>query len=285
VNTFAGPAGPSAGANTVSPWLVLLLATACGFIAANMYYAQPLAGPISAALGFSQGTTGLIVTMTQVGCGMGMLLVVPLGDLFENRRLALILLGIIAIASLGAALAFNPLSFLIAAWFIGLGTVAVHVLVPYAAHMAPEAVRGRVVGNVMSGLLMGIMLARPVASFVASLWGWHAIYLLSAAVMAALAVLLLFILPSRRPEAKLPYAKLLANQVRTRFATDWGLSETGATGPTGNRYGDAAGHSCMAVAGPQNAVFTLETGSADRQENMQAFANTALELLLANLSK
>jgi len=82
-----------------------------------------------------------------------------------------------------------------------------------------------------------------------------------------------------------PYAKLLANQVRTRFATDWGLSETGATGPTGNRYGDAAGHSCMAVAGPQSAVFTLETGSADRQENMQAFANTALELLLANLSK
>ena len=82
-----------------------------------------------------------------------------------------------------------------------------------------------------------------------------------------------------------PYAKLLANQVRTRFAADWGLSETGATGPTGNRYGDAAGHSCMAVAGPQSAVFTLETGSADRQENMQAFANTALELLLANLSK
>jgi PncC family amidohydrolase len=82
-----------------------------------------------------------------------------------------------------------------------------------------------------------------------------------------------------------PYAKLLANQVRTRFATDWGLSETGATGPTGNRYGDAAGHSCMAVAGPQNAAFTLETGAADRQANMQKFAATALGLLLENLSK
>src|SRR3954452_14810002 len=74
-----------------------------------------------------------------------------------------------------------------------------------------------------------------------------------------------------------PYAKLLANQVRQRFATDWGLSETGATGPTGNRYGDAAGHSCMAVAGPQNTVITLETGSADRQANMQKFAKMALE--------
>jgi nicotinamide-nucleotide amidase len=81
-----------------------------------------------------------------------------------------------------------------------------------------------------------------------------------------------------------PYAKLLASQMRQRFSTDWGLSETGATGPTGNRYGDAAGHSCMAVAGPNHAVFTLETGSADRQANMQAFAKVALNLLLQNLS-
>ena len=82
-----------------------------------------------------------------------------------------------------------------------------------------------------------------------------------------------------------PYAKLLASQIRQRFATDWGLSETGATGPTGNRYGDAAGHSCMAVAGPKDAVITLETGSADRQANMQAFASAALNLLLQNLSR
>ena len=80
-----------------------------------------------------------------------------------------------------------------------------------------------------------------------------------------------------------PYARLLAAQMRQRFGADWGLSETGATGPTGNPYGDAAGHGCMAVAGPKGAVFTLETGSADRQANMQVFAKTALELLLQNL--
>ena len=80
-----------------------------------------------------------------------------------------------------------------------------------------------------------------------------------------------------------PYARLLASQMRRRFSTDWGLSETGATGPTGNRYGDAAGHSCMAIAGLKDAVFTLETGSADRQANMQVFAKTALELLLKKL--
>jgi PncC family amidohydrolase len=80
-----------------------------------------------------------------------------------------------------------------------------------------------------------------------------------------------------------PYAKLLAEQVRRRFGTDLGLSETGATGPTGNRYGDAAGHSCMAVAGSTTSVITLETGSNDRQANMQAFAKTALGLLLKQL--
>ena len=82
-----------------------------------------------------------------------------------------------------------------------------------------------------------------------------------------------------------PYAKLLASQMRTRFATDWGLSETGATGPTGNRYGDAAGHSCMAVAGVATTVITLETGSPDRLGNMHAFAGAALNLLLKELAR
>ncbi len=82
-----------------------------------------------------------------------------------------------------------------------------------------------------------------------------------------------------------PYAKLLAGQVRQRFAADWGLSETGATGPTGNRYGDAPGHSCLAVAGPAQAALTIETGNSDRLANMQAFAATALNLLWQQLSR
>ena len=81
------------------------------------------------------------------------------------------------------------------------------------------------------------------------------------------------------------YATLLASQIRRRFSADWGLSETGATGPTGNRYGDAAGHSCMAVAGLEPSAITLETGSADRLANMHVFAATALDLLLQKLSR
>jgi PncC family amidohydrolase len=82
-----------------------------------------------------------------------------------------------------------------------------------------------------------------------------------------------------------PYAKLLASQIRQRFSTDWGLSETGATGPTGNRYGDAAGHSCIGIAGLDPSAMTLETGSADRLANMHVFAATALNFLLQNLSR
>jgi nicotinamide-nucleotide amidase len=81
------------------------------------------------------------------------------------------------------------------------------------------------------------------------------------------------------------YAQLLASQIRQRFASDWGLSETGATGPTGNRYGDAAGHSCMAIAGLEQSAMTLETGRPDRLANMHLFASTALNFLLQNLSR
>ncbi len=81
------------------------------------------------------------------------------------------------------------------------------------------------------------------------------------------------------------YSRLLAEQIRRRFGTDWGLSETGATGPTGNRYGDAAGHSCMAVAGATTESMVLETGSSDRLGNMHTFAATALDLLLKQLSR
>jgi nicotinamide-nucleotide amidase len=82
-----------------------------------------------------------------------------------------------------------------------------------------------------------------------------------------------------------PYAQLLAKRLCERFSCDWALSETGATGPKGNRYGDAAGHSCMAVAGPRQSVMTLETGSTDRVGNMHVFASTALTFLLKNLSE
>ena len=189
----------------------IVLATACGLIAANLYYAQPLAGPIGAAIGLSAEATGLIVTLTQIGYRLGLLLIVPLGDLIENRSLVVGLIGIITVALLGAGFATTAPAFLASALFIGLGSVAVQVLVPYAAHLSPEAIRGRVVGNVMSGLMLGIMLARPVSSIIAEFAPWHIVFFLSAGVMILLALVLGRTLPKRVPSSKLSYAALLAS--------------------------------------------------------------------------
>lgn len=206
-------------AQAVTLWMTLLLAFACGLIAANIYYAQPLAGPIGVALGLSPGATGLIVTLTQIGYGLGLLFVVPLGDLIETRRLVLTLIGLVTLALLGAGLSMHPLPFFASALGIGLASVAVQVLVPYAAHLAPEAVRGRVVGNVMSGLMLGIMLARPVSSFIAQMASWHAVFFVSAGAMVLLALMLRLALPPRQPASTLSYRRLLASMAHLARST------------------------------------------------------------------
>ncbi len=196
---------------TISAWMTFLLAAACGLIAANLYYAQPLAGPIRASLGLSPEATGLIVTLTQIGYGLGLLLIVPLGDLLENRRLILTMIGMAALALIAAGLAPTASAFLAAALLIGLASVAVQIIVPFAAHMAPEASRGQVVGNVMSGLMAGIMLARPVSSFIADFLSWRSVFFLSTLVMGLLALVLARALPLRRPQSTLRYGDLLAS--------------------------------------------------------------------------
>jgi len=175
MSTTSTPADSSLDNETVSKLITFLLAVACGLIVANLYYAQPLVGPISASLGLSPEAAGLIVTMAQMGYGAGLLLIVPLGDLVENRNLVLCVIGVAALALFGAALSTQPLPFLFAALLIGVGSVAVQILIPYAAHLAPEAARGRVVGDVTTGLMIGIMLARPASSFIASISSWHVV--------------------------------------------------------------------------------------------------------------
>lgn len=214
MSAAAAPVALVQGAAGIPPWLTLLLATSCGLIAANIYLAQPLIGPISASLGLSPGAGGLIPTMAQLGYGAGLLLVAPLGDLIENRRLVLSILCVAILAFAGAALSTHAAAFLGAALLIGLGSVAVQVLVPYAAHLAPDATRGRVVGNVMSGLMLGIMLARPVASLITAALSWHAVFALSAVLMTALAIVLRLALPRRQPASGLRYGELLASMGR-----------------------------------------------------------------------
>src|SRR3954453_23863693 len=156
-------------------------------------------------------------------------------------------------------------------------------LVPIAEKIAARLIEGHqtiaVAESSTGGLISAALLAVPGAS---------AYFLGSAVVYTRDARRILMDIPDDAMKgirsASEPYARLLAGQIRNRFSCDWGLSETGATGPTGNRYGDAAGHSCMAVAGSsQPLAMTLETGSADRLANMHVFASTALKFLLQNL--
>jgi predicted MFS family arabinose efflux permease len=203
----------------VSPTTILTLAAACGLLVANIYYAQPLIAEIARSLGLATGAAGLIVTMSQIGYGVGLLFVVPLGDLVENRRLILISVALSAVALACAAFAPSASVFLACAAVIGLGSVAVQILIPLAAHLAPDATRGRVVGTVSSGLMIGIMLARPVSSFVAAQSSWRVMFGLSAAAMVVLAATLSRALPRRVPRTKMTYGELMGSMVHLVMAT------------------------------------------------------------------
>ena len=165
----------------------MVLALACGATVANLYYAQPLLGLLARSFGTSQGLTATVVTATQLGYAAGLVLLMPLGDLLENRRLAVVTLGFTALALLVAAAAPSLMVLAVMAVLVGVTSVVAQVLVPLAAHLAPEERRGAVVGQVMSGLLLGILLARTVSSLVAGLLGWRAIFVLSAGLMLVVA--------------------------------------------------------------------------------------------------
>lgn len=207
---------PAAAAGTA---VSILIATACGLLVADIYYAQPLVAMIAQTLGIPAAMAGLVVTLAQLGYGLGLLLIVPLGDIVENRRLVLTLIGISVLSLLGLVLAPSAGPFFVAAFCTGLGSVAVQVLVPYAAHMASDATRGRAVGNVMSGLMLGIMLARPVSSFIASFGRWQAVFEIALVALVVLAFVLARKLPPRQPSHPIGYPALLASIVRIACTT------------------------------------------------------------------
>ncbi|SLK08603.1 Predicted arabinose efflux permease, MFS family [Paenibacillus sp. RU5A] len=195
--------------NSVPSWLILLLAAACGLIAANLYYAQTVIGPISVTTGLSSAAAGLIVTLTQIGYVIGLLFIVPLSDILENKRLVTFFLIILVVALIAAAFSSHAVLFLTASLVIGISSVVAQILVPYATYLTSEEQRGRVVGNVMSGLLLGIMLARPVASFITSLLGWQAVFVFSAIIIGLLTLLLSRALPARQPQPAMKYGQLI----------------------------------------------------------------------------
>jgi predicted MFS family arabinose efflux permease len=188
---------------------VLLMAIACGAAVANIYYAQPLLSTIAHDFSVSDGTAGLMVTASQVGYAAGLVLLVPLGDLRERRRLITRIMLVTARAL--AATAASPSFILLAAALlvVGLTSVVAQILVPMASMLAAENERGRVVGHVMSGLLVGILVARTASGLIAQAGGWRLVFAVSAGLMLVLCAVLRAALPEVKPTTTLSYPALL----------------------------------------------------------------------------
>ncbi len=203
------PIASSAQQASVSFVLTFVLAVSAGAIVANIYYAQPLDGLIGAALHLPPWGVGLVMTLMQIGYGLGLVFLVPLGDLVENRRLIVAILLLNGAALLGLSLTSTISTFFVFALLVGITSATVQIIIPFSAHLAPARQRGQVVGNVMSGLLMGIMLSRPTASFLAHYGNWRLVFGLSGGLMFALALVLSFALPTFPRRSELTYGKIL----------------------------------------------------------------------------
>ena len=285
--------------DTLPPGLMLLFAFACGATVANIYYAQPLIGVISHALGMKERLAGLIVTLTQLGYGAGLFFIVSLSDLVENRRLIQAMTLVLIAGLIGVAASESVAMFMGASFLIGIGAVGTQVLVPFAVHLAPENKRGRVVGNVMAGLLTGIMLARPVSSALAAYFGWRSVFLVSAAAMLGLLALLSLRLPRRIPKGGMHYGEILLSTLRL-LATVPVLQRRafyqGSVGMVFNlfwtavplmlaeRFGfDQRGIALFALAGAGGALIAPVAGRMADKGHIRAATATAILSLLASL--
>ncbi len=205
---------PAGTPPALSAGMTLFFAATVGVIVMDLFAAQPLTGPISADLHLPPGLAGLVAMLPQLGYAAGLVLLVPLVDLLENRRLIVATLAACAAALALPAFTRSGTVFLLATLVAGAASSVIQMLVPMAAAMAPEAQRGRAVGNVMSGLMLGILLSRPLASLIAGSAGWRGFYLLAALANAAIAVVLALRLPSRTPSITAGYRALLASMGR-----------------------------------------------------------------------
>ncbi|MDR3097246.1 MAG: MFS transporter [Paraburkholderia sp.] len=192
--------------------MATLFAIACGVIVANVYYAQPLLATIAAAFGRPVSDLGYLVTLTQLGYAAGFVLIVPLGDAIDRRALVLRLLAVNIVALGVIVCSPNYAIFAAGCVLLGFTSCSTQILIPMAASLADPASRGRAVGVVMSGLLLGVLLARIVAGYVAYWAGWRAIYAIAVVASLAIAAVLAVRLP-RREQASAPfrYASLLAS--------------------------------------------------------------------------
>lgn len=195
----------------LSPALIVLMSVATGLAVASNYYAQPLLDTIAHHFSLSASSAGFIVTAAQLGYAAGLLFLVPLGDMFE-RRMLIVSMTLLAAGGMLITASSQSLSMMILGTALtGLFSVVAQILVPLAATLATPDTRGKVVGTIMSGLLLGILLARTVAGLLANLGGWRTVFWVASALMALMAVALWRGLPKLKSDTHLNYPQLLGS--------------------------------------------------------------------------
>ncbi len=207
---------PALSGAPMSSGLRLLLAASAGIPVAALYYSQPMLGVMGASIGASDAAVGLIPTLTQLGYALGILLLAPLGDRFDRRRIIVIKAALLSGALLVGGLSPGLGLLLAMSLAVGLTATVAQDIVPAAATLAPERERGKVVGTVMTGLLLGILLSRVVSGVVAERFGWRAMFMLAAGSVAVMGVAAWRGLPRFRPASALSYGALLGS-----LATLW----------------------------------------------------------------
>lgn len=191
--------------------LIWLLTIAAGVTVANLYYIQPLLADIAHSFSLSASQAGFLGTLTQLGYGFGLLLLVPLGDSKERRSLIVLLLLLEAVALLGITFAPTVGWLTVACLVAGFLTVVPQIIVPFSASLAPDAKRTRIVGTVLSGILIGILLARVVSGFLGAEFGWRSMYGIAAGLMLLLALVLWRALPKQPFSNGTSYLQLLSS--------------------------------------------------------------------------
>lgn len=190
---------------------VLLMAVICGVSVANLYYIQPLEAQIADAFRLSQNAAGIAAMLTQIGYALGLLLFVPLGDMTERKSVILRMLFLVAAALFAAAWSPSYTILLAAMFAIGLTTIVPQLIVPYAAQLARPEESGKIIGDVMSGLLIGILLSRTFSGFVGAAAGWRVVYWAAGGLMLLMAVIVRSRFPKSESAAQMPYSALLGS--------------------------------------------------------------------------
>ncbi len=202
-------------------FLIFILAISCGSLAANIYYAQPIVQFIAKDLNISSDLSGLLTTLTQIGYGLGLFFIVPMADLFKSKKIIAILIGLSIISLIGTLISSNGIVFLILTTIIGIGACAAQILVPLTMRIVPVEETGKYVGKVMSGLLIGIMIARPLSIGITDWFGWRMVFLFSLITLVAVLLLIIKFLPNYEvvSNSNMSYSNLIASMVKLLINT------------------------------------------------------------------